>query len=416
MKKILSVTGFTALLTLLRMSSGFLIAKCVSIYAGPSGLAVLGQFQNFVGILNGIVTSPCNTGIVRYTAENINDGFDKCAPLWRSAVQWSFGLILIILPIGCFLSETISILLFSSKEYLWVILVSFLILPLSIFNTIILSITNGLQNYKRYIILGMISILISSSIMIYMIYNYNIRGALLSVAINSGILGGVLILLSLKQPWFKFKYFLGNAELKYKIKIGNYVLMSLTSTILAPLSLIFIRNTLANQVGWDLTGQWQAVWKISEVYLSVITVALSTYYLPRLSSLTGYNSILSEINKTAIVILPIVITLSFTIYIFRDYIVTLLFTSDFDKVSSFIGMQLIGDVIKVTAWLYAYPMISQGNSRWFISTEIIFTLIFCLLSFFLAKIYGINGVVISYVINYALYFIFIVANFKRIIK
>ncbi len=41
-------------------------------------------------------------------------------------------------------------------------------------------------------------------------------------------------------------------------------------------------------------GQWQAVYKISEVYLGIITIALSTYFLPKLSTLKNTDLILAD--------------------------------------------------------------------------------------------------------------------------
>ena len=101
MKRLLSVTGFTALLTLLRMCSGFIIAKVIAIYAGPTGIAMLGEIQSVVAILNGIASAPVGSGIIRYTAENIDQGFDQCSPWWRASLKWVIGLLLIIIPFGC---------------------------------------------------------------------------------------------------------------------------------------------------------------------------------------------------------------------------------------------------------------------------------------------------------------------------
>ena len=69
MKRLLTVSLFTALLTVLKMACGFVIAKAVAIYTGPSGMAALGQVQNIVNSLNGLVTAPAASGVVRYTAE-----------------------------------------------------------------------------------------------------------------------------------------------------------------------------------------------------------------------------------------------------------------------------------------------------------------------------------------------------------
>ncbi|HIF9275865.1 TPA: O-antigen translocase [Photobacterium damselae] len=415
MKRLLSVTGFTALLTLLRMCTGFLIAKIIAIYTGPTGMAMLGQIQSVVSILNGIVNAPVGSGVVRYTSENINKGFSCCSPWWKASLQWAIGFLALIVPIGCLLSKEISFLIFDNSEYYWLIIISCLSLPLSVCNTLVSSVINGQQKYKRYVILGMISTLISTIIMIFLICSLNLKGALIAAAINTSISGLIMIITSLWQPWFKLKYWWGKTELENKKKIGGYVLMVMTTALSVPVSLIIVRNILISHVGWDLTGQWQAVWKISEVYISVITMSLSTYYLPRLSTLKKYDEIKSEVIKTMRVIIPIIVFLAFGVYILRDFVITLLFTDDFMEARSLFAIQLCGDVVKIAAWLFSYTMLSRGAIKWYISSEIIFSLSFVFFSYVFISMYGVQGVTIAYLVNYTCYFIFVYSNFKKII-
>lgn len=55
MKKMLSVTLTTGVLTLYKILSGFIIAKIVALYTGPTGIAMLGQLQSLLTALNGVV-------------------------------------------------------------------------------------------------------------------------------------------------------------------------------------------------------------------------------------------------------------------------------------------------------------------------------------------------------------------------
>ena len=83
MKRLLKVTAMTGLLTLIKMAMGFVIAKVVAIYTGPTGMAMLGQVQSMVGSLNGIINAPAGSGVVRFTAEHKDNGFAACSPWWR---------------------------------------------------------------------------------------------------------------------------------------------------------------------------------------------------------------------------------------------------------------------------------------------------------------------------------------------
>lgn len=413
MKRLLKVTAMTGLLTLLRMAMGFVIAKVVAIYTGPTGLAMLGQVQSMVGSLNGIINAPAGSGVVRYTAENKEQGFEACAPWWRAALQWVLIISTIAIPLGMLLAKPIASGLFKDASLAWVVVATVCVLPFAAIGTLCNSVINGQQLYRRYVGLGMLSALISGGVMLTMIAFYNIQGALLAAAVQAALIGVVMLAANLRQPWLKLRYWWGAVEPKARKQIGGYMLMAITSALTVPVSLIVVRNILIDQVGWDATGQWQAVYKISEVYLGVITMALGTYYLPRLSSLTGVDAIVSEIHKTARVIIPIVGTIALGVYLLRDVAISILFTEEFRSARELFAIQLTGDVIKIASWLYAYPMLSRGATKWFMGTEILFSLTFIALTYLFVANMGLKGATVAYLVNYSLCFLSIYLNVKR---
>jgi len=416
MKKLLKVISLTGTLTLLRMISNFVIAKLVATYGGPTGLALLGQFQSFVTSITGVVNSSSGAGLVRYTSENESKGYLRCSLWWKGCTYWTFIILSIVIPVLLVFSQPISVWLFEQSEFNYLIIAFALSLPFVVLSSYLNSVLNGLQQYRVFIILGFASVLVSLLLMIGLIFFFDMKGALMAIALQGGVIGIILFSLSIKKPWLKYKYWLGKTRISYKKEIGKYILMALTSALAGPLSLILVRNILIENTGWNLTGQWQAVWKISEVYLSVITVALSVYYLPRLSKLKSYGAIKSEIITVAKVLLPLVAFLSVGVFILRDLVISVLFTSEFNDARNYFAIQLIGNVIKIAGWLLAFVMLSKGASKWFISTEIIFSSSFVLLAYIFVSKYGAHGANFAYLLNYLAYLFFLLVNFKRFAK
>lgn len=194
------------------------------------------------------------------------------------------------------------------------------------------------------------------------------------------------------------------------------MLMAITSALTFPISLILVRTILIKSVGWEAAGYWQAVWKISEVYLGVITMALSTYYLPRLSSLVGVDAIVDEIHRTARVVIPAVAVMALLVYLLRDIAIWLLFTAEFSAARDLFAIQLCGDIMKIASWLYAYPMLSRGATRIFITSEILSSMTLVALSYSLISVIGVEGAPMAYLINYCIYFIFVFFNVRKISK
>ena len=395
------------------MAMGFVIAKVVAIYTGPTGLAMLGQVQSMVGSLNGIINAPAGSGVVRFTAEYKDQGFEACTPWWRAAFQWVLIISLVAIPCGLILAKPIAAWLFQDKSLAWIVIATICTLPLAAIGTLCNSVINGQQLYRRYVGLGVLSALISGCVMLGMIAWQNIEGALLAAAVQAALIGVVMLIANLRQPWFKLCYWWGAVEPKARKQIGGYMLMAITSALTVPVSLILVRNILIAQVGWDATGQWQAVYKISEVYLGVVTMALSTYYLPRLASLSGVDAIVNEIHSTARVIIPIVAVMALGVYLLRDVAISVLFTDAFRSARDLFAIQLTGDVIKIASWLYAYPMLSRGATKWFMGTEILFSLSFVALTYLFVANMGLKGPTVAYLVNYSVCFLSICLNVKR---
>ena len=165
MDRILTITFFSGILTLLRMASGFVIAKVVAIYAGPTGIAMLGQVHGLFTVMNGIVAAPAISGVVRYTAEYNSDGFEACKPWWSASIKWMVGLFFIVAITATISSKQLAKVVLGDENYYWLIIITAITLPLSAANSLINSVLNGRQKYKKYLILSTIAIIINTLIL-----------------------------------------------------------------------------------------------------------------------------------------------------------------------------------------------------------------------------------------------------------
>jgi PST family polysaccharide transporter len=106
--------------------------------------------------------------------------------------------------------------------------------------------------------------------------------------------------------------------------------------------------------------------RISDGYLMLVTMSLSTYYLPKLSSLLSNGELRTEIFQGYKIILPAVLVSCLPIY-FCYFIIGLLYTKDFKQLFFSVAKDF-----KIAAWLIAFLMTAKDDK--FIATEIIFTI------------------------------------------
>lgn len=390
--------------------------KFLSIYVGPAGFAVLGQFQNFIQIVTTLATGGIQTGVTKYTAEYHED-IAKQHAVWRSATKISACCSLVIsLFVIAFNAQLANLFLKDDalgSVFIW--LGSTLVL--FSFNTLFLAIINGKKEINLYFIVNVVSSLFALVITVLMSMFFGLYGALISLATYQSLTFLVTSLMVFKLNWFKLKYLLGKVDVVTAKKLGKFTIMTLASAILLPASYILVRNNLIENLSLESAGYWEAMTRVSAAYLMLVTATLKVYFLPRLSELKSSFDTRNEIFQGYKFILPIVIIGGLIIYLMRETIISILFTSDFLEMQSLFLWQVIGDCLKIASWLLGYVLAARALTFWYVTSEILFFLIFVTLASLMTEIIGIEGPCIAHAINYALHFVFMVTllKFKKLI-
>lgn len=391
--------------TFFKMLSGLVINKAVSVYIGPAGLAVIGQFQNFSQVVLIAAQGAINSGVVKYTAEYGREN-PKIPYLFSTALRISLvasisvGLLLILF--SSFFSNRI----LNSINYSFVFIIFGFTIVLFVLNGLLLSIMNGLKEIRSYIKINIIQSLYSLVFTSLLIYFFSLKGALVALATNQSIIFFITLLMIRKHEIIKWKNFTSVFDKEISKKLFAFSAMAITSAIMVPTSQFIIRDYIATTQGMDQAGYWQGVWYISTTYLMIVTTALGTYYLPRLSEITSKKELKQEILQGYKILLPIVIACGLSIYILRDFIIYLLFSKYFEPMKPLFTWQIIGDVLKIASWLLAYIMLAKSMTKLFIFSEITFSLSLIILAYLFISKYGAIGATYAYCLNYLAYLIF----------
>jgi PST family polysaccharide transporter len=398
-----------------KLASSLVLNKVLAIYVGPAGYAMIGQFQNVVSILVSLAGGLMATGVTKSTAQHFDDE-DKQHKVWQTAIRFSLtasilaGLVLLIA--GRRLSEFLLHRADMPSIFLWLVLA----LPAIAANNLLLAILNGKKEVGVYVTANIIGSLFNLIVISTLAYYFGIYGALVAFCISPAIALLSTAALMARRSWFKPHLLWGKMDASSTGELTGYAIMGLTSALVVPVSHMLIRDYLASRLGLPAAGYWQASWKISEIYLMLITTTLSVYYLPRLSEIRTAHELRTEIVKVYSFVIPIVVTGAITIYMIRDIIIGLLFTEDFSPMRELFAWQLTGDVIKIGAWVLAFVLIGRAMTKAYVITEVVFSINFFLLSRCLVEIFEINGVAMAHAINYCLYLIVVTYLVKAEMK
>ncbi len=392
----------SAISTIIRVVTGFIVVKVVSVYIGPSGLALVAQVQNFINMASSVASGGITTGIVKYTAEYRED-IEYKKKLWSTSLKFSLILSFSVAIIVALFSKYLSQKLLGSAEFQYVFLLFSATVVLFVLNGILNAILNGQGEIKKLTVLNITGSILSLIVAVLLVVNYHLKGAMIYLIVTQSIVFFVSIFFVIKSNWFKIEMFIDKLDKENVINLLKFSLMTLTATISNMSALIFLRNYIGTNLGWDAAGYWQGVWRISETYLMLITTTLSIYYLPKLSSIQDKEELKREILHGYKVLMPLVILMAVFIYIFRDLIIKIVFTEEFSPMSELFLFQLIGDIFKIASWLLGFIMVAKAMTKLFIYTEVIFVISFVLISVVLINIFGLIGITIAFMVNYLVY-------------
>ncbi|MDR0890978.1 MAG: O-antigen translocase [Endomicrobium sp.] len=411
---IVKVFSFTALSTLVKMLTGLVSVKVVASIIGPSGVALVGQLNNFSSMLLSLSSGGINNGITKYVAEYKEDK-SKVTQYLSTALRITticslfVGVLLILFH--NILSKTIML----SSDYGYVFIIFGFTILLYALNAMMISIINGFKEFKRYVAISITGSIIGLVFTVSLVYFWNLKGALISAVTFQSIMFFVTLFMVRKFPWMSINYFKEKFNSDVVKKYARYSLMAFVSAATVPVSQMLLRGYVISEISATEAGWWEAMNRISAAYLMIITSSFSVYYLPRLSEITDRLELRREIFKAYKVIIPMLLVGFTIVYFLRFFIIRLLFTPEFLPMENLFIWQLAGDFFKMCSWLLAFLMVAKSMTKAFISTEIIFAFSFVGLGFLFMHFNGVVGINQGYLINYILYMIVMFIMFRKLI-
>ena len=165
-----------------------------------------------------------------------------------------------------------------------------------------------------------------------------------------------------------------------------------------------------------MVGLWQALWKISELHLMLLTTTLSVYLLPRFSEIRNADELVREVGAGYRFVVPLSLASCSLIYLLREPLVAGLLTAEFLPLVGVLGMQLVGDWLKINSWVIAYTMVSHSMTRIFVLSEVGFAVLFALATVVLSQVWGLWGAVVAYALVYAVYWVAMTAVFRNLLS
>ena len=390
--------------------------KVIALYLGTNGMFLMGQLKDFLKIGNTLGTMGIETGTVKYTSELNNkekDFKDLVGTSFKIHLYSSLIIIGLILIFYNYLTLSISKEMSEINNYSFKYLLCFSIISFSI-QTFIMSVLNGLKKIKIFILINIIATIISAGVLIFLVINYFTVGAYYALILSPIItlITALIICLFLKP--FKLNFLNSVLKIKYFKNLSKFSLMAIMAPICLVGATFTVRYYIYDEFDSNHAGSWEAMWRISAIYLLFLTTTFKFYLVPTFTNLEN-NSLKKEVFKIWKTILPIIVIITLGVYIARDLIIDILFTSEFNLINSLILFHLLGDIIKINCWVLGNILVAKAKTNHFILFQVEWSIVFVVLSIILANVYGFVGLSIAYFSTYITHFLLLNIYFRKLL-
>jgi PST family polysaccharide transporter len=387
-----------ALQALVRLACSFVSVKLTAVYLGPAGLALIAQFNNFMSLCQGIVVTALETATIRLGAEYRQD-VER-----RRALLGTVGKLGLVLGVSTALliaiaSPWLSAWLLKDSTYAWVFVAGAFGVLATIVNAMVLAVLTVAGDISRVVSSNILATILGVVAFAPAAVLWGVAGGLYASAFV--YVGSLLITLALasRSSSLALSDFTGGFDRGEAARIAGFYRILVFHAVMAPLSLILIREHVTSHLSLESAGLWQAAWRLSETYTMVVIMSATTQYMARLGEVAHSPARLrAELLKTMAMAVSATAALALAIYLLRDWIVRLLFSRAFLPVTDLLPIQLTGDVVKMVGSMLGYGLVATSRNGWYIAIEIAVPSAFILAARALTPSMGVSGVPSAYVI------------------
>lgn len=411
---IVKVFSLTSVSTLVKMLTGFVSVKVVASIIGPAGVALVGQLNNFATIAMSLSSGGINNGITKYISEFKNDE-GKVRTYLSTALRITVICSLCVGVAMIVLNRLLSRLILQTEEYWYVFLIFGFTILLYALNLMLLSVVNGFKEFKKYVKINIANSVVGLCFTLVFVLTLGLPGALVSAVTYQSVMLFITMWMVRKSSWAAWSNFKERLNRLASKQYFKYTLMTLTTAATVPISQLLLRSYVISEISPIEAGWWEAMNRLSNMYLMVITTSFTVYYMPRLSELSDKYELRREIFKAYKLIVPILIVGFALIYLFRHLIIKILFSPEFLPMENLFIWHLTGDFFKICSWLLAFIMVAKAMSKAYIATEIIFALTYIAFGFVFMRMNGVVGITQAYLLNFVMYMICMIILFRGII-
>lgn len=348
---------------------GIVKVKVLAVLLGPTGIGLMGLYQNIIGLASTLAGCGLGNSGVRQLATSA--GEEATLAIVRRAL-WLANLVLGLAGMALLwlLREPVAQWVFGDATHVgdvgW--------LGLGVLLTLIAgsqtALLQGLRRIGDLARINIISALIGAVVGILLVYWLGEAGVLWFVLAAPAVTIPVAAWYAARLPrpqmhcdWQAISQ-QWQAMLKFGIPLMVAGLLNLATQLAA-------RSIILRELGLDASGYFQAAWAVSMTYIGFVLGAMGADYFPRLTAtINDHPQARKLVNEQAEMALLLAGPVLLGMITLAPWVIHLLYAASFAPAADVLRWQVLGDIFKVASWPMGFILLAQGRGGIFIATDV----------------------------------------------
>jgi PST family polysaccharide transporter len=150
----------------------------------------------------------------------------------------------------------------------------------------------------------------------------------------------------------------------------RFATANLLATLSATAALLLIRSWIIEEHGLAFVGLFDAGWTLTFNYATIFLSAYNTFYLPTLTATTQPEQQRVCVLKTAYLVLGAFVAIFYTMVVFGQWFITLLFSAQFQPSAPVLQILAIAVIFRAVSWVYGSVILATRQSRTLLISEL----------------------------------------------
>lgn len=391
--------GLLSLGSVANLLRAVVTAKLFAIALGPSAVGVLVQLLNFSAFVSTIIPLGLTTGVVKLVAEARGDEEATSRVVGSASVLSVLSALaacVLLLPASGRISEVLT----GADRYGPLVALIVLSFPLYNLAGAVGYVLQGFSAVRRLTRASALNAAAAVVVLVPATLAFGLAGAVAAVlagaAVQSALYLGELWGAYRERGWRLGRARAAAAEARQLLGFGAVLLAGGMATWG---SLLVVRTLLVRELGQYDNGLYQAVFGLSNQYITVFMTWMAAYVFPRIASraageLPGLLN--SALRANLFLMAPVLCAVAGL----RDPLIALFYSHAFLPAGPLVPVQALGDYVRVTAWSLGVCLFALGRVRAHLLVIVSQNVLWVLLTLLLAPRFGLPAISAAYALSF----------------